>query len=493
MDRFFTDNDPDPRYPIYTRANAGEVMPEPVSPLSTTLGMLNGGDLGWRDAYVRFGTFDPVEIEGDNPVAIGQFGGYLYLNMSCTRIYGVRMPGLTPEMVDFQYFGEMPGIPPYSEEARPTDESPEHTLKLASFLNDYIFGRDDLPELRKDRDDVDAFIATRPDLSTASNGQLVQRARDTMPWYRRLFDQHIGVSAGSGVGIGTVAGICQAIGRPELTMTLIAGVGEVDSAAPSWAMWDMGRTVAASADLTAEFNAGVTGLLDRIRASSSPDADAFLKAFDEFLTRFGARGPDEWEFRSRPWGVRPELPLAAIDRMRLAGEDAAPQTHTDRYIHEREEATKAVLTALEGNDEALGQFQAGLRSALLFSAGRERSKTNNIKIVHEVRVAMRELGRRMVEAGHLDNIEQVFMLVDDELDAFVADPASFSDIVRQREEQYLALFDLEPPFIVYKTVPPMSEWRRKDRADMDKSAVGTVLSGIPGCPGKARGRARVVL
>ena len=28
---------------------------------------------------------------------------------------------------------------------------------------------------------------------------------------------------------------------------------------------------------------------------------------------------------------------------------------------------------------------------------------------------------------------------------------------------------------------------------MDKAAVGTVLTGIPGCPGKARGRARVVL
>ena len=41
------------------------------------------------------------------PAAIGCFGGYLYLNMSLTRLYGVRCPGLTPEIVDMQYFGEM--------------------------------------------------------------------------------------------------------------------------------------------------------------------------------------------------------------------------------------------------------------------------------------------------------------------------------------------------------------------------------------------------
>ena len=52
--------------------------------------------------------------------------------MSLTRIYGVRFPGLTPEMVDFQYFGDMPGITPYAEEARPTDESEVHTGRLAA-------------------------------------------------------------------------------------------------------------------------------------------------------------------------------------------------------------------------------------------------------------------------------------------------------------------------------------------------------------------------
>jgi pyruvate,water dikinase len=179
--------------------------------------------------------------------------------------------------------------------------------------------------------------------------------------------------------------------------------------------------------------------------------------------------------------------------MRLAGEAASPQVHTDRYHQERDEAATLVRAALAGNDEALGQFEAGLRAALVFTPGRERSKTNNIIVVHEVRMAMRELGRRMVEAGHLDTIEQIFMLTNDELDAYLADPASFSDSLRQREQQYLALFDLEPPFIVYKTAPPVSEWKRRDASDVQKVGSGTVLTGIPGCAGTATGRARIIM
>jgi rifampicin phosphotransferase len=493
MDRWFTDGEPSVRYPIYTRANAGEVMPDPMSPMSCTLGILRSGELGWRDAYVRLGTCEYEEFEDDRPNTIGAFGGYLFLNMSMTRLYGVRCPGLTPEMVDFQYFGTMPGIPPYEDERRPTDESPEHSVRLGRFISDYCFGRDDLPELRDDREAVEQFVAERPDLGSVSEAELLVRLRSILPLYRTLFDQHIGVSAASGVGIGTVSAVCQAIGQPGLAMTLIAGVGDVDSAAPSWALWELSRMAAASPALTAEFDAGTGGLLERLRMFDSPEAAKFLEAFDAFLERFGARGPNEWEFRSHTWGTRPELPLAAVERMRLAGEDAAPQRHHDRLQVERERATQSVLAALEGNDEARVQFQLGLRGALLFSAGRERSKTSNIMIVHEGRLVLRELGRRMAERGVLDSIEQVFMLNDDELDRFVTEPAPFVETLREREQGYLGLFDLEPPFIVYREPPPLSQWRRRADRHVEHVGPGEILSGIPGAPGTASGRARVIL
>ncbi|MEZ5256485.1 MAG: PEP-utilizing enzyme [Ilumatobacteraceae bacterium] len=128
----------------------------------------------------------------------------------------------------------------------------------------------------------------------------------------------------------------------------------------------------------------------------------------------------------------------------------------------------------------------------MYAPGRERSKTNCILVAHEMRLPLREWGRRLVERGAFDHIEQVFMLTDDELDAAVADPAAFTEIVREREAYYLSLFEVEPPFVMVDQPPPMSDWPTRDTSTT-VAAVGTTLTGISGCPGVAVGRARVVL
>jgi phosphohistidine swiveling domain-containing protein len=112
--------------------------------------------------------------------------------------------------------------------------------------------------------------------------------------------------------------------------------------------------------------------------------------------------------------------------------------------------------------------------------------------VHEIRIAARELGRRMVEAGVFDSIENFGMLRDDELDAFVADPPAWRTTIREREDLYAKLQSLEPPFVVVGEPPPIDTWQPRSTTPTPE-ACGTVLQGIPGCPGEATGRARVVL
>ncbi|MEZ5256486.1 MAG: hypothetical protein R2705_06235 [Ilumatobacteraceae bacterium] len=275
--RWVCDTLPSEKYRIWTRANAGEVMPEPVSPMSATLSMGTAGEQGWRDAYVTGGTARRSEFEPDRMNCMGIFGGYLFLNMSLTRIFGVRCPGMTPELVDLQYFGDMPGIPSYESEARSTDVDEECSIRLGEWIQRAL-GVDDLPELRADRAQVDRRMQ-RPELSTLPDQELVDHARSYIPLYRRLFCRHIMVSSLTGVGLGMVGGVCAAIGKPELMMTLVSGLGDVDSAAPSWAMWDMGRVVASSASLSTAFDGGVEGLLDRIQelgAAGDESAAMFL-------------------------------------------------------------------------------------------------------------------------------------------------------------------------------------------------------------------------
>src|SRR5689334_16082306 len=89
IDRFVTDTQPSDKYKIVSRANAGEVMPDPCSPLNATLGMFEAGEKGWRDAYVVTGTFTSDEFEPDRTNTISCYGGYMFINMSLTALYGL--------------------------------------------------------------------------------------------------------------------------------------------------------------------------------------------------------------------------------------------------------------------------------------------------------------------------------------------------------------------------------------------------------------------
>lgn len=491
-DRWITDWDPSPRWPHYTRANAGEVLPTPVSPLGQTFTWDKGICLGWRDGYVRQGVIAPGEMADVRPEACGFFGGYFYINLANVRMQGVRNPAVTVEQLDLAFFGDHPDVPPYV--AHPDDEKPELTETILAHLG-WVLSTTTWAEFDESKAETIALRDARPDLASLSPAELVERARRTQPLLVRLFEEHTVTSSSSGVAPGILFAIGQAIGDPSIPMRLVAGIGEVDSAEPSYVLWDLSRQVAASPELTAAFDAGVDGLLDRLGASGSTDVEAFLAGWDDFIHRFGSRGPNEWEIMAETWETRPEIALAMLDRIRFQADDESPTRRNAAKAAEREQLTAEVRAEVAelGDEELAGQFEGAMVASAQLGF-RERTKTNIIRAVHEGRMAFRELGRRMHEAGHLADPMDVFMLTDDELDAFVADPASFRDTLAQRRTDHAALAELEPPFIIRDgVVPPLSAWKRKGDGDVSVAQAGEVLQGVPGCAGVVRGRARVVL
>src|SRR5438270_860095 len=97
-----------------------------------------------------------------------------------------------------------------------------------------------------------------------------------------------------------------AVRTPGLTVDDIDRLffGEVESAAPSFAMWD----------------------LSRLPEGSTQFDDAFVT----FLDKFGCRGPNEWEGSSETWETKPQLALAAIACMRNATDDSSPRNQQHR-------------------------------------------------------------------------------------------------------------------------------------------------------------------
>jgi pyruvate,water dikinase len=393
-------------------------------------------------------------------------------------------------MMDEQLFGALPGIPPYSEQ--PGDVRPDLSEKIGATFG-WALTVTELPELLESQAATKALRADRPDLGELSDEALVKR-HDGL-WdahFRVLFAQHLYATFLATLPAGMLAAICAAVGKPEVTLDLLGGLGDVDSAAPSFALWELGRLVARDADLTRAFDGGADRLAERLAALDGPGAIAFARGFSDFQLEYGSRGPNEWEMRSPSWETRPELALAAIDRMRLSPDSAAPALQNAARAEAREATAAAIAEALEADAEVQGQFLAAVRAAQVWLPARERTKTNAIRMVHEARMTMRELGRRMVGRGAFDHIEDFGFLRRDELDAFVADPASFTAVIRQRRADYEELGGLEPPFLFVGEPPALATWPTRS-SDGDALTAGDVLAGLPGCPGTVEGVARVVL
>ncbi|HWM18252.1 MAG TPA: PEP-utilizing enzyme [Ilumatobacteraceae bacterium] len=464
---YVTDTALSARFPIYTRANVGEVFPDPVTPLTSDTALWLA-ELGWRDAWARMGAFDLDEFPSDEFCQLGVLGGYCYLNASLVRVFGERAPGLSWRAMDEQFFGVQPGIPDY--EPHPGDPRPDLTTKLGETFS-WVFGQTTLSDLARLTDHRTLTIelrARRPDLTSMSERQLWERFEHLLPVHRELFAEHIFTSYMASVPAGVISTIADAVGRPDLVLAVLGGIGEVDSAAPSHALWALSRL--------------------------NQRSDDFADGFARFLFDFGSRGPNEWEARSPTWETRPALAIAAIDRMRAAPDAAAPDIQFEVCASQRQQATHELLGLVAGNVEAQGNLEAAIGCSTAWLPGRERTKTNCIRLIHEMRVSMREIGRRMVERGVFDEIEDFGFVRAAETDVLLeGDASTLTPLIRERRAQYHGLQARVPPFVFVGSAAGPDTWPERGAATAEHLDVGDELRGLPGCPGVAEGRACIIL
>jgi phosphohistidine swiveling domain-containing protein len=481
--RWITDRTPTKAFPHYTRANAGEVLADPVTPLGWTWAWESGVVLGCRDGFVSYGVFDSDEY-GDPPETFGTFGGYFYNCLTQARMMGVRMPGASPEAIDEAYFDAHPDVPVY--QAEDWHESPRHSAKLEE-TGAYLVTASSHPPIEDQKVLAKQLRDSRPDIAATSNDDLVARAHEMQPQIVAMFEQHVWASLGASTGPGILAALLGELDRSDDLVKLITGIGGVDSADIGRHLWRLSRTINASEALTAAFNAGNgPDLMDRL----DPE---FRAALDEFIYEHGSRGPNEWDPGADSYETRPELAFKQLDVMRKQSDDADPEAALERNAAERARLADEFREIFAANEEAAGMFETAMQAGSVWLAARERCKGNNIRTIHETRICFDEIGRRMTEAGHLDHAKQIYMVLEDEMDDFVANPASFTATLAGRESDFKQLFELEPPFIVNGTCPPLSEWVRKSDIAIESIAVDDVLAGVACSPGVVTGRARVIL
>jgi rifampicin phosphotransferase len=489
------DTVPSTRYPVYTRLNANDVMPDPVTPLGASLVWIPEVLPAWAVGNVRMNSFTPEEMSPDPyPPVGGFFYGYLYVNQTYVRITGIRA-GIGADAIDAAFFAH-PNPPVH--EPSPSDTNPELSAKMGELVN-WTLTTTTYPDLEEERELADRVRAERPDLRTVSDEVLITLARRAAPLQRIMWGRgYVCASNQSAIGPGVISSLLGAA-DPTLTVRLIGQAGDVDSALPSFALWDLSRAVRADAGLTAAFDDGESGrgeegegdsLLDRLR-KDHPD---FAARFEAFTSEYGYRGPSEWDIGVHTWETQPELPLALIGRLRELDDEASPVARREQRSADTGAALQEALRILGSNEEAVQTLHLAIASSRRFGAWRERGKTNAVKVLHEVRAPLFELGRRLTERGELDHPQQVFMALESELDHLATHASVLADTLRERERQWRQLFEVEPPTFVVggEPVTPLADVPRKGQRQLPAVKPGEVLAGAPASAGLARGRARVI-
>ena len=491
QDKWFTDHPPSERYPHYTRANAGEVLPTPASPLGQTYGFDNAIGHGFQEASIVMGAYEEDDYRDGKPEMVTFFGGYFYINMSCVRIQAVRNPAITVDQLDLAFFGDRPDTPPY--EPHPKDDKPHLQEKIDAHMQ-FVLTTSHWPELEEEKKRAAQIRADRPDLSSLTDDELVAHLRNLHPYIRDFTTNQMVAATSSGIPPGMLGAVAEAISDPTMPMRVLAGLGDVDSAAPSFALWELSRLIRGDGELSAVFDEGVDGLLDRLETLDSPNAQQFKDDFDNFVYEYGSRGPNEWELSAHTWETDPSIPLRTLDQVRKQPDEKNPQNGADNASEDRQQVVEEVRAKLAelGNEELVGVFEGALVGAnqMVF---RERAKTSLVRVLHESRMAIRELGKRHTESGTVSDPEHIFMLLDEELESFVADPSRYSALLHDRYENWLKLWDLTPPFFLRDgIIPPLTEWETRTPTVESALSEGDVLAGTAGCPGVVTGRARIV-
>lgn len=479
----------DPRWPINTRGNIGEVFPDVLTPLTYQLGILPA-ERAWRRSYADLGVLQPRDFASDEPVIIGLYGGYGYLNMSFLRVMGVRAPGSSAEAIDLSLFGES-NAPPYV--AQPGDRNLRASLQiLQSVLG--ALNQKELPAIVADSfAAADAFAARRPALD-ASDDDLLAYLYSLPKPFERVFKNHMTSTALASIVSGILADACVAAGEPGLVTHLMGTAGDVRSAQYSRQLYEIAKVVRDSAELTAAFDAGTAGLLDRLAGLDA--AGAFRERFAAFLAEHGHRGPNDWELSGRTWDNTPELALLAIDRMRLADHDLTPVGDPAREAAARQAAIAKVRPSLKLLDRL--NFDKAVRAAPFWAQAREATRDRAVRLTLPFKQVYRELVRRGAErGGSADPVAVALLSPTDELSGYLADPASMADVLAERLALHARFAAVTPRFFITSQaeVPTIEELEAEQagRVAATVAPVGTVLTGNSGCAGVARGRARVVL
>ena len=436
----------DPRYATYTAANVSEAFAGPMTPLSIEY----AGKALRCSAEAMAHTLDlPPELaEPLSHRAINVFGHGIYGNLSIIHRMARAMPGYDQESWNQALFGggaaDVVAAELSHEPLGTLSDRAQRALRIGPrFAN---FGA----ECRHVAKVARELAISEDEVRDMRDERLEARLNS-------VFDALVHAWTIAGNASAFVANIFELVegdGGGELSR---GGMAQLESAGAI-------RGVAALAD-QAKSDSTVREILETQPPAQALEtirgrAPSFAAAFDELLAEYGHRGPRETELSSTMFADDPPMLLDAVAKRMKAGSMAPPELVPSGNLKTR----------------VVSNF------GHTYQRHRELARDAVVRLTHLYRVTARERARRLVERDVIDEVEDGYYLLKDQL---LVPPADAREIVARRRTERNRLAGYRMPVMFHETWEPVE-------TEVEPLASGETIQGMPASVGTVTGVARVM-
>ncbi|SBS79129.1 conserved hypothetical protein [uncultured Mycobacterium sp.] len=439
----FDNGTADPAFPEWTAANLSEAFPGPMTPFSIGLAMrimFSGANM-----VNQLFSLDADLADQVNTKQVASIGHRLYNNMSIMKRLAEAIPGQTAESFEQQMNGT-----PLPEGYRPPKMTRAEARTAAATAwrgAPQIVGLG--AEVVALERCAQRLVARRPNLAALSDEALHARLELLADMVVRAWDVNC---MNTFLVSPPIAIIARRYGE-DVAMNVRAGTQNLRSADLLTGVRELGALVAADDKLRRLI---VDSPRDVVLAKLRSEATDFAAKFDRLIADCGHRGPGETELSNPMYADAPELLLRAV-----MGSMHVPSASAARPLKSR-----------------LGR--ALLKVAVTFIERRERGRDASMRITHELRLTVREWGRRLAERGVLTSADDVHYLATDEI---YFPPAGAKGLVIRRRAERSRLAALDFPVHFRQPWTP---------GGSDALSVEELVTGQAVSPGKAQGRVRIM-
>jgi pyruvate,water dikinase len=482
---------------VWTNANAGEVLPDVVTPVTWSLVRLFACDL--LDGVSRV---CGIRIKFEQ--ALGLIAGRAYFNFNTICALGRRVPGAKDRGMEYLMGGHQDSMVALKQIRISEADLPRIKIRwwkaavgLPAVVVRFLFysprrGNATVDKVRRFNEDlarIEPGLLSDAELLAATRSSFTPAAQSGF----KVLDEAAGVAGFFFLYHSMLFHLCErwlVLKGRNTANRLLTGVGDMDDAVAGHELWLLAEQAAAEPEikgilLSERAFPSLASRLDGCRGGP-----AFLARWNAFMHRHGHHARGEIELFNPRWS---ECPDFVLDMVRgyveaISAGHPSPIIRQEGLASERVAHSNQCLSGLK-NPLKRVVFRLVLSRAQKGARFRENLKSELIRWLMFVRRFLLELGRRLAARGRLTVESDIFFLEIGELQSgSLWEPGTdLRALVAGRRALYERNLRLTPPAVVVGRFDP--EAFVPDAVDGGRK----VFHGLGVSAGTATGRARVIL